>query len=102
MSIKEKLYEKKEFNGVLHTTFNPYKPGVVRIHLIPPKFSWFKTTASVAIINGHDIIPVNNSWAILLSIFIKHVNKFSGNEITDTELSTIINDTVKDMKKNIW
>ena len=99
MNIKEKLYEKKEFNGVLHTTFNPYEPGVVRIHLIPPKFSWFKTKASVAIINGHDIIPVNNSWAILLSIFIKHVNKFAGNEITDAQISTIITDTVKDVKK---
>ena len=33
--------------------------------------------ASVAIINGQDIVPVNFSWAILLTEFIKEVNKLA-------------------------
>lgn len=99
MSIREKIYELKKFNRILHTTFNPYEPGVARIYLIPPKFSWIKSVSSVVIVNGHDIIPVRESWAILLSIFIEEVNKYSGKEITKEELIKIVENTVKGTKK---
>lgn len=99
MSIKEKIYELKKFNQILHTTFNPYEPGVARIYLIPPKFSWFKSVASVVIVNGHDIIPLRESWAILLSIFIEEVNKYSGKEIMQEDLDKIVEETVKGTKK---
>lgn len=99
MSIREKMYELKTFNKILHTTFNPYEPGVARIYLIPPKFSWSKSVSSVVIVNGHDIIPLRESWAILLSIFIEEVNKYSGKEITEQELNKIVENTVKGTKK---
>lgn len=99
MSIREKMYELKTFNKILHTTFNPYEPGVARIYLIPPKFSWSKSVSSVVIVNGHDIIPLRESWAILLSIFIEEVNKYSGKEITEEELNKIVENTVKGTKK---
>lgn len=99
MSIREKIYELKNFNKILHTTFNPYEPGVARIHLIPPKFSWIKSVSSVVIVNGHDIIPLRESWAILLSIFIEEVNKYSGKEITSEELDKIVENTVKGTRK---
>lgn len=56
MSIREKIYELKTFNQILHTTFNPYEPGVARIYLIPPKLSLWKSVSSVVIVNGHDIL----------------------------------------------
>ena len=99
MSIREKIYELKNFNKILHTTFNPYEPGVARIYLIPPKFSLFKSVSSVVIVNGHDIIPLRESWAILLSIFIEEVNKYSGKEITKEELDKILEKTVKGTQK---
>ena len=99
MSIREKIYEFKKFNKILHTTFNPYEPGVARIYLIPPKFSLFRSVSSVVIINGHDIIPLRESWAILLSIFIEEVNKYSGKEITKEELDKILENTVKETQK---
>lgn len=99
MSIREKIYELKTFNKILHTTFNPYEPGVARIYLIPPKFSWVKSVSSVVIVNGHDIIPLRESWSILLSLFIEEVNKYSGKEITEEELNKIIENTVKGTKK---
>lgn len=99
MSIKEKIYELKTFNKILHTTFNPYEPGVARIYLIPPKFSLFKSISSVVIVNGHDIILLRESWAILLSIFIEEVNKYSGKEITKDELDQIVEKTVKKTQK---
>ena len=54
-------YACDNFNEVMHTTLNPEGPGVVRIHLIPPKFSKDEIAPSVAIINGQDIIPVGTS-----------------------------------------
>ena len=99
MSIREKIYELKNFNKFLHTTFNHYEPGVARIYLIPPKFSWVKSVSSVVIVNGHDIIPLRESWAILLSIFMEEVNKHAGKEITQEELDIIVENTVKETQK---
>lgn len=99
MSLKEKLFEKEKLNQVLHTTFNPSEPGVARIHLVPSKFSWVKTTSSIVILNGHDIIPIKEAWTILLAIFIEKVNEFEGKEITDEDMDKIVESTVIDVKK---
>lgn len=92
-------YKKENFNEVMHTTLNPEGPGAVRIHLIPPVTEEGEEEASVAIINGQDIIPVNMSWAILLTEFIKEVNKFSGKEVSEWDSEVIVNNTVKNVKK---
>lgn len=99
MSLKEKLFEKKKLNQILHTTFNPYEPGVARIHLVPSKFSWTKSTSSIVILNGHDIIPIKEAWTILLAIFIEKVNAFEGKEVTDEELNKIVEETVASIRK---
>ena len=49
-------YARAHFNEVHHTTLNPEGPGVVRIHLVPPKMEDDEIGPSVAIINGQDII----------------------------------------------
>ena len=85
-------------NEVTHTTLNPHGPGAVRIHLIPPKFSFKSQAPSVAIVNGSDIIPLNLSWAILLNCFIDEVNKFDGKEIPNIELKGIISRVLRKMK----
>lgn len=89
----------KYYNEVHHTTLDPEGPGVVRIHLIPPKYSKDNIEASVAIINGQDIVPVNVSWSILLTAFIEEVNKHSGTNVSDEEVQTIINNTCTTVKK---
>lgn len=99
MSLKEKLYERKKLSKILHTTFNPYEPGVARIHLVPSKFSWTKSTSSIVILNGHDIIPVKEAWTILLSIFIEEVDKYEGKEVTKDELEMIVKNTVDKVRK---
>lgn len=67
----------KNARDVVHTTLNPYKNNSVRIHLVPPGKAkpgvpW------VLILNGQDILPLNTSWAILLSEFINEVNRHAG------------------------
>ncbi len=92
-------YVEENYNEVKHTTLNPDGPGVVRIHLIPPKAEGEEIGPSVAIINGQDIIPVNVSWSILLSEFIDEVNKYSGRPVTQEETKRITDNTCKRMRK---
>ncbi|MBQ4570249.1 MAG: radical SAM protein [Bacilli bacterium] len=97
--MNKKLKEYIEnINGVIHTTFNPKGPGVVRLHLIPPKkiklgIPW------VVIINGQDILPISCGWAILLKIFIENINKTYGKVISDEEMEKLINKTITKMSK---
>lgn len=98
-SRRELRYASEHFNEIHHTTLNPDSPGVVRIHLVPPEISDGKIEASVAILNGQDIIPVNVSWSILLTEFIEEVNKYSGRPVTDDEVENILNNTCKNVKK---
>ena len=92
-------YARENFNEVLHTTLNPEGPGVVRIHLIPPAYDEHEVGASIAIINGQDIIPVNTSWSVLLAEFIKEVNQYSGREVTEDETKDILEKTCKRVRK---
>lgn len=88
--LREKLYELKNWKSVVHTTWNPKGPGVLRIHMIPPKFRWFGMTPSVVILNGQDILPLNESWAILLTEFINHVNTYGSREMDEEQMARIL------------
>lgn len=96
---RELNYAKAHFNEVHHTTLNPDSSGVIRIHLVPPAINDGNIEASVAILNGQDIVPVNVSWSILLTEFIEEVNKYSGRPVTEDELESILNNTCKNVKK---
>ena len=98
MNIKETIYERKHLREVKHTTLNPYGPGVIRIHLIPPKVGKEKGP-SVVILNGQDILPINRAWAILLSEFIDNINKYEGKEIKKEDLKKIVKEVLKNVKK---
>lgn len=99
MSLLEKIYHKKHLNEVAHTTFDPYGPGVVRIHMIPPKLKWFRHTPSVVIVNGQDVLPLSMAWTVLLNEFIRQVNRYDGKEIQAEELDWIIKQTTKRTRK---
>ncbi len=94
-----KKYAKENYGEVLHTTLNPEGPGVVRIHMIPPKPEEKVPAESVAIINGQDIVPVNASWSVLLTEFIKQINKFHGKAISEEDTKQILQATVKGVHK---
>ena len=101
MSVSKRIrrYAQENFGETLHTTLNPEGPGVVRIHMIPPVCDGDDVEASVVIINGQDVIPVNVSWSILLCEFIKEVNKYSGREVTDEEVALMVENTCKGVRK---
>ena len=95
-----KEYALRNFNEVYHCTLNPDGPGVVRIFLVPPVVEEGEDVgASVAIINGQDVIPVNTSWSILLIEFIRAVNRYDGRAVTDRDLEDIQKATCKAVRK---
>ena len=94
-------YALHNFNEVYHCTLNPEGPGVVRIYLVPPlvREDDEEVGASVAIINGQDVIPVNTAWSILLIEFIRAVNRYDGKAVSDQDVANIQKATCKAVRK---
>ena len=98
-------YARNNFNEVYHCTLNPDGPGVVRIYLVPPVVDENgldvdgEVGASVAIINGQDVIPVNTAWSILLIEFIRAVNRYDGKAVSDQDVEDIQEATCKAVRK---
>lgn len=98
MNVLETMYQLKHLREVKHTTLDPRGPGVVRIHLIPPRFGKMKSP-SVVILNGKDILPLNPAWANMLSEFIDQINMRSGRTLTEMDFREIKMATLEKMKK---
>lgn len=98
MSIRqrEERFLQERFTGVQHTTLDPEGPGVVRIHLVPPRVGGDGT--SVVILNGQDVIPVGTAWSILLCAFIEEVNRYAGRPVNDTDVEEILKGTCKTVR----
>ena len=100
MGIQNRMAQYREYkNGVSHCTFNPEGPGVVRIHLIPPKFRLFRSSAYIVILNGYYLLPLGYSWALILSNFMREVNQFDGKPITEADEELIVHNTVRNVRK---
>ena len=100
MGIQNKIAQYREYQqGVSHCTFNPEGPGVVRIHLIPPKFRLFRSSPYIVILNGYYLLPIGYSWALILSNFMKEVNKFDGKPITEEDEHHIVQRTVHNVHR---
>ena len=94
--MPDKISQFREWkSGVKHCTFNPNGPGVVRIHLLPPKFSLFRRAPYIVILNGYYMLPLGQSWAIMLSAFMKEVNRFDGKPISEADEKDIYDKTVR-------
>lgn len=85
--------------GVNHCTFNPEGPGVVRIHLIPPKFRIFSPSSWIVILNGYYLLPLGYAWAQLLSTFMDEVNRFDGRPISEADEEAIVDNTIRRVRR---
>ena len=96
MGISDKIAQYRTYErGVSHCTFNPDGPGVVRIHLIPPRFRLLRSSAYIVILNGYYLLPVGYSWALLLTRFMEEVNRFDGKPITQEDENIIFRNTIR-------
>ena len=88
LTYREHRFLHGHLNRVRHITLDPDGPGVVRIHLVPchrPD----RETPFTAILNGQDILPLNDSWAILLTNLIEALNPYTGKEIRPQDWEAI-------------
>ncbi len=91
MNKRERKFYKKNLKQVLHTTLNPYQPGVVRIHLVPAKYKPFGVPLNVVILNGKRHTTNKTSMDnIISSIYRKEVNQFKGKEVTEKDLEKVV------------
>ncbi len=81
-------YERKKqahTSGVAQATFDPKGPGVARLHLVPPKPSFWKDPPSMLIVNGGmATLPVGPAWATVVRIFFDELNRRVGADIEVT------------------
>lgn len=100
MGIRNKIAQYRAYkSGVQHCTFNPEGPGVVRIHLVPPKFRLLRSNAYIVILNGYYLLPVGYAWALMLSYFMEEVNRYDGKPLDEAAEDTILENTIKRMRK---
>ena len=100
LTYAERMFLRARLNRVRHITLDPDGPGVVRIHLVPchkPD----RETPFTAILNGQDILPLNVSWAILLTNFIEALKPYTGKEIRPEEWSAINAQAVAATRQNL-
>lgn len=93
MKLKDYL---KTCNEVVHTTFDPEKPGVCRLHLVPPKDPK-PSTPWVLIINGYSVLPLSSAWAVLLKVFMEELNLRPGT-LTKEDVDSLILATIEKAK----
>lgn len=67
-------------------TLDPDGPGVVRVHLVPPKFTLLGKQDSVLIINGQEIVSICQSYSVLLKIFMEQLASHANQDLSDEEL----------------
>ncbi len=95
MGLKDYL---KNSDMVYQTTIDPKGPGVVRIHLVPPKkikdgIPW------IVIINGFRVLPILTTYAVLLKEFILTYNEYNYSYYDNEQLDEIIDEIIKNIKK---
>lgn len=95
---RQAQYIARHLQEVKHITLNPDGPGVVRIHMIPPVRTRFRRMPPLVILNGQDILPINWSWAVLLSCFMDAFQPFDGREVTPDDWDGIVEQTMATMR----
>lgn len=84
---REKKFWEQHLSCVRHITLDPKGPGVVRLHMIPPRAEG-KVEPFLLLLNGAKLIPLNLSWAILLANFMAALERFftEGDNAPDREV----------------
>ena len=93
MTFLERRYRRRHLSCVRHTTLDPKGPGVVRMHLIPPR-SEEAEMPFLLLLNGAKLIPLNLSWAILLANFMDQLEPYAGREIGQEDWQTLMDRAV--------
>lgn len=98
MTRREQSFRREHLSCVRHITLDPYGPGVVRMHLIPPHED-AADEPYLLLLNGAHLVPLNFSWAVLLSCFMDELEVFSGQELTEEDWTGLAQKAVKSTRR---
>ena len=101
LSLRENSYRRKHLSCVRHITLDPTGPGVVRIHMIPPH-SQTPHDPFLLLLNGAQIVPLNFSWAVLLSEFMYCMEPYAGLEISSADWDSMLEQAVRGARKKVY
>lgn len=93
MTWSEKRYRRAHLSCVRHITLDPKGPGVVRIHMIPPRTE-SPEDPFLLLLNGAQLVPLTLSWAVLLANFMDQLEAFSGCEISEEDWAGMVRGAV--------
>lgn len=93
MTWREKRYRRAHLSCVRHITLDPKGPGVVRIHMIPPRTE-SPEDPFLLLLNGAQLVPLTLSWAVLLANFTDRLKPFSGCEISEEDWAGMVRGAV--------
>ena len=95
MTFRERRYRRAHLDCVRHITLDPKGPGVVRIHMIPPRD---ETPAApfLLLLNGARLVPLNLSWAILLANLMDQLQAYEGQELAEDQWEALLTAAVEE------
>ena len=95
MTFRERRYRRAHLDCVRHITLNPKGPGVVRIHMIPPRDD---TPAApfLLLLNGAQLVPLNLSWAIMLANLMDQLQAYEGQDLAEDQWESLLTAAVEE------
>ena len=95
MTFRERRYRRAHLACVRHITLDPKGPGVVRIHMIPPRD---ETPAApfLLLLNGAQLVPLNLSWAIMLANLMDQWQAHERQELEEDQWEALLSAAVEE------
>ena len=95
MTFRERRYRWAHLDCVRHITLDPKGPGVVRIHMIPPRDDT-PDAPFLLLLNGAQLVPLNLSWAILLANLMDQLQAYEGQDLAEDQWEALLTAAVEE------
>ena len=95
MTFRERRYRRAHLDCVRHITLDPKGPGVVRIHMIPPRDDT-PDAPFLLLLNGAQLVPLNLSWAILLANLMDQLQAYEGQDLVEDQWEALLTAAVEE------
>ena len=89
MTFRERRYRRAHLDCVRHITLDPKGPGVVRIHMIPPRDDT-PDAPFLLLLNGARLVPLNLSWAIMLANLMDQLQAYEGQDLAEDQWESLL------------
>ena len=95
MTFRERRYRRAHLDCVRHITLDPKGPGVVRIHMIPPRDDT-PDAPFLLLLNGAQLVPLNLSWAIMLANLMDQLQAYEGQDLAEDQWESLLTAAVEE------